>query len=278
MLKARNLLPPLLTKIIAIGLAINAVAANSNAVEPGLQEHNIRNFGLSGTHTIALTFDDGPGEATNKILKLLKKYHLHATFFSIGENGSAHEATLKRIIAEGHVVGNHTWTHPNLGHFTYRLHPEQVVKELTSTDKIVREVAPLQKHIYFRAPYGGWMANHAKVLNEQPQFQNYIGPIYWDVGTLILREILFIEGPMTDAADWQCWDHDFTPEHCMQGYLAKLLKLDGGVVLSHDIYAKTGEMWELLLPILVKKGFHFVTLDEVPALQKYRDVADKASK
>jgi peptidoglycan/xylan/chitin deacetylase (PgdA/CDA1 family) len=61
--------------------------------------------------TVALTFDDGPGEWTPKVLAVLKKEHVHATFFVIGREAAAHPETLRQIVAGGHVIGNHTWSH-----------------------------------------------------------------------------------------------------------------------------------------------------------------------
>ena len=62
---------------------------------------------------LALTFDDGPNpETTPHVLDVLRKYHIHATFFLIGENIAGNETIVKRILREGHLVGNHSFTHP----------------------------------------------------------------------------------------------------------------------------------------------------------------------
>ena len=64
---------------------------------------------------IALTFDDGPDPVwTPKILDILKQENVKATFFIVGENGQANPDLVKRIVAEGHEIGNHSFTHPNL--------------------------------------------------------------------------------------------------------------------------------------------------------------------
>ena len=65
---------------------------------------------------IAMTFDDGPSEKlTPKLLNLLAAHHIKATFFVIGQNVAEHPEILQRAIREGHEVGNHSWSHPNLG-------------------------------------------------------------------------------------------------------------------------------------------------------------------
>ncbi len=65
---------------------------------------------------MALTFDDGPSaEWTPKILDILKQKGVKATFFIVGENGETNPGLVQRILAEGHEIGNHTFTHPNIG-------------------------------------------------------------------------------------------------------------------------------------------------------------------
>jgi peptidoglycan/xylan/chitin deacetylase (PgdA/CDA1 family) len=231
------------------------------------QRDNIYEFGLQNTHTIALTFDDGPGEGTVRILALLKKYGIHATFFSIGGNGKNHPELLQQVVAEGHILGNHSYTHPDLGAGTYTQHPDLLIAELKKTDAVIRPFEPVNQNLYFRAPYGSWAAANAAPLNAIPRLARYIGPIYWDIGGEIAYDWLH---HMTDAADWDCWDHHMTPAQCMVGYVAKIKSTGGGVILSHDLYANTATMWETLLPQLVKLKYKFVTLDQIPALDKYR--------
>jgi peptidoglycan/xylan/chitin deacetylase (PgdA/CDA1 family) len=256
-------------------LALGQVAIGQ-ASQP-FQKKNITEFGLVGTHTIALTFDDGPGDGTERILNLLKKYGVKATFFDIGENVVDFPDLPKRVVAEGHLLGNHTWDHPHLDDPMMTENPDKLRAELTKTDKIVRAAAPNERHIYFRAPYGKWRETDADILNQAPSLDDYIGPIYWDVGTKIHKKWIFW-GPMTASADWDCWDHHIKPRTCLKGYLKQIEKKDGGVILSHDLYSETAEMWEELLPKLVAKGYKFVTLDEVAALEKYRASADAIHK
>ncbi len=231
------------------------------------QNHDITNFGLAKSKTLALTFDDGPGAGTAKILDLLKKYQIKATFFSIGENGLAHMDLLRREIAEGHLVGNHSYTHPNLNLGVYKTHPAELVAELRKTDQVLQQIEPAGVNWYFRAPYGNWNPTNAGNANAQADLIKYVGPIYWDIGGEIDRDS---HGHMTDSADWDCWGHHLTPAVCLTGYVAKADTLDGGVVLSHDLYADTADMWEQLFPILIAKGYKFVTLDEIHALDSFR--------
>jgi peptidoglycan/xylan/chitin deacetylase (PgdA/CDA1 family) len=84
---------------------------------------------------LAMTFDDGPSaEYTPRLLDLLKARHLKATFFLIGQNVQAHPELVRRIIAEGHEVGNHTWDHPQLS----KLSDERATDEIEKTQDAIR--------------------------------------------------------------------------------------------------------------------------------------------
>ena len=78
------------------------------------QAGSIFHSGLRGTHTIALTFDDGPNAYTGAVLDALKANNVKATFFIVGKMAKAHPAMLARIAAEGHLLANHSASHPEL--------------------------------------------------------------------------------------------------------------------------------------------------------------------
>jgi peptidoglycan-N-acetylglucosamine deacetylase len=99
---------------------------------------------------IALTFDDGPNENTLLVLEILKKYNLKATFFCIGKNIETHPEILKRIIEEGHIVGNHSYSHSNFFDF-YR--KSRLIEEIKKTDALIESILG-KKVKLFRPPYG----------------------------------------------------------------------------------------------------------------------------
>ncbi|WP_323379919.1 polysaccharide deacetylase family protein, partial [Streptomyces alkaliphilus] len=73
----------------------------------------------NGARRIALTFDDGPHpDWTPRILEILRRHGAPATFFVIGENVRAHPDLLRRVAADGHLIANHSWSHPRLDHLT----------------------------------------------------------------------------------------------------------------------------------------------------------------
>ncbi|MDY7095788.1 MAG: polysaccharide deacetylase family protein [Acidobacteriota bacterium] len=101
--------------------------------------------------TVALTFDDGPDpEVTPRVLDLLAQRGLQATFFVIGELAQRHPEILRRMVAEGHRVENHTWCHPNTFGF-YGLH--RLGREIDRTQEVVAKITG-RTPIYFRAPAG----------------------------------------------------------------------------------------------------------------------------
>ena len=97
---------------------------------------------------VALTYDDGPHPPyTNQLLDVLAKHNVKATFFMIGNQVEKHPETARRVIAEGHQIGNHTYSHPVLGF----LPPPNVRREIERTDKLLRRVG-VTGEIVFRAP------------------------------------------------------------------------------------------------------------------------------
>ena len=105
----------------------------------------------AGPMTMALTFDDGPSPRyTAQVLAILRRYGVTATFFMIGENVEKYPDVLRQVLAEGHQVGNHTWSHPDLG----KRSDEQVRAEIERTSDIIASAGRTQPPRLFRAPYG----------------------------------------------------------------------------------------------------------------------------
>jgi peptidoglycan/xylan/chitin deacetylase (PgdA/CDA1 family)/GT2 family glycosyltransferase len=102
-------------------------------------------------HMVALTFDDGPDPKwTPKILSILERAHVPATFFVVGENALEHPGLLRRIVADGDEIGNHTYSHPNLATAS----PGQTELELNATQRLVQAYTGRSMRL-FRAPYFG---------------------------------------------------------------------------------------------------------------------------
>jgi peptidoglycan/xylan/chitin deacetylase (PgdA/CDA1 family) len=107
---------------------------------------------------LALTFDDGPSDYTPAILDLLAAYHIKATFCMVGEQVDAYPRVVRRIVAEGHALCNHSARHDDLG----GLAQDRIRDDIASADAAIGRAVPGATVTYFRAPYGDWGAS-AKV-------------------------------------------------------------------------------------------------------------------
>jgi peptidoglycan/xylan/chitin deacetylase (PgdA/CDA1 family) len=244
-------------------MAFGAALASDDQVA-WFQSSSIFHSGLRAAHTIALTYDDGPAGHTLEVLDALKTGNVHATFFVVGSTAKTRHATLARITNEGHLLANHSATHPML-RSSYDAEPERLINQIRITHD---EIAPFMKpgdKLYFRAPYGYWRSAHAKILNADPVLRNYVGPIYWDIG----GQISMRDGYIMSAADWDCWRHKWTAQTCAKGYLREIRRSDGGVVLIHSLYAKSAELSATIVEAMTEEGYRFVRLDEVPEYRQY---------
>ena len=236
------------------------------------QTKNIFHSGLRDTHTVALTFDDGPNQNTPAVLDALKAAGVKGTFFIVGKMAKAYPDILARIAAEGHLLANHSATHPLMGK-RYVAHPEMVVEQIRSVDDLIRPLMPANAKFYFRAPYGSWRTPHAAVLNADPVLKNYVGPIYWDIGGDIAMSS---DGYILSSADWDCWHRKWDAETCAKGYMREIRRKNGGVVLMHCIHRQSAALVAAVVPELVEEGYNFVRLDQMPEYKQYETPTQSA--
>ncbi|MDB4934140.1 MAG: polysaccharide deacetylase [Labilithrix sp.] len=219
--------------------------------------------------TLAFTFDDGPGARTTELSAYLAGQGIRAAFFVNGKMLGDGTAVLGQLVADGHVVANHTQTHTSLtGRSTggMPLTTQQVIDEVTQTDTLIAPFVPANRFL-FRAPYGDFDAQSAAAIEGSPM-EKYVGPINWDIGDHM--------GP-AQAADWDCWISGadstvLTPQQCGDRYVAEIDSVGRGVVLMHDPYfiaddpahGGTVDMVKYVVPILKAKGYTFVRIDAVP--------------
>lgn len=228
------------------------------------QTRTLFHSGLRDTHNVALTFDDGPNYRTPAVLDELKALNIKATFFIVGRMARAYPAILARIAAEGHLLANHSATHPLLSG-EYDRHPEMLLDQIREVND---EISPLMKpgdQLFFRAPYGSWHSAHAEILNADPVLRNYTGPVYWDIG----GDITMHDGYVMSAADWDCWHLHWTADVCAKGYLREIRRKNGGIVLMHCIHSQSAALVAAVVPALVEEGYNFVRVDQIQEFKQY---------
>ncbi|MEW2284071.1 polysaccharide deacetylase family protein [Streptomyces sp. NPDC047841] len=191
-----------------------------------VRKEPIMQVSTSGRHMV-LTFDDGPNpDYTPHILDTLAKHHVRAMFFVCGECVVRNRELLARMADEGHVVGNHTWTHPLLTELNRR----EIRSEMESTSDAIED-AYGERPQWFRAPYGAW--NRAAF---QLGAQMGMEPMAWTV----------------DTTDWMVPGTRTIIDRVENG------AAPGVVVLSHDAGGDRSQTVRAIrewLPYLIDSGY-----------------------
>lgn len=240
-------------------LSLATINAQEETIDKDFSKHNIENI-HQGYNEIILTFDDGPNPGvTDRVLDILKEHNIKATFFVIGTNAKAHPELMKRILDEGHIVGNHSMTHTPLKNLETANWKKIVKREVLDAHTVIMPYLGNNRHFYFRAPAAAWVEKYANFLNSNSIGKEYIGPIVWDIG----GEIEFKNGKYLQAADWACWSKKITIDDCMSGYLYEAVQRKGGVVLMHDLRHQSAEMLSKIIPEFEHRGFTFTTLNDI---------------
>lgn len=198
---------------------------------------------------VALTFDDGPdGRWTPKILDILKEKHAPATFFVIGKNVSHYPGLVAREIREGHDVGNHTWTHPNIG----VVPPTQTLVELSATQRLFETITGRSMRL-FRPPYFG---------DAEPSTPGEVAPLL-----AAQRQGYLSVGLRIDPDDWKKPD----PQHIIETTISRLQDTvrPGQVVLLHDSggdRSRTVQALPELIDQIRAHGYKLVTVAELAGM------------
>lgn len=177
---------------------------------------------------VVLTFDDGPDpDVTPKILDILKKENIKAVFFVLGESVASEKniEIIKRINAEGHIIGNHTYSHKNL----VRLTDEEIKTEILKTEELIKSFLSSPKLL--RPPFGAINIRVNRILSEL----GYL-PVMWNVDTM----------------DWKTKN---------TGWVKNAAELIGeyNIILMHDVHETTMQNLPLLInEIRKKKNFEFI--------------------
>ena len=181
------------------------------------------------TAKVALTFDDGPHPVyTPQLLDGLKERGVHVTFFVVGKNSLGNDALLKRMETEGHLIGNHTYSHVKLS----ELDIARACAEVEKTNALICEVTGKEPE-FIRPPFGEW--------KKAMECSFEMIPVLWDV----------------DPLDWTTKNTALVVERVLKD------TKQGDIILLHDYYQSSVDAALEIVDALTERGYKFVTVDEL---------------
>jgi peptidoglycan/xylan/chitin deacetylase (PgdA/CDA1 family) len=193
-----------------------------------------------GDHEVVLTFDDGPWPATTSlVLAALARECVRATFFLIGRSASEHPELVRRIAAEGHTIGHHTWRHPSLKRMTLSAATEEIDRGIAADEMALHGAATrIPSTPFFRFP--GFESTPATLELLQSRGIVVFGADLW-------------------ASDW----NPMTPAQELKLITDRLAAAGKGIILLHDPKTRTAAMLPAFLRYLADHHYRVVHL--VPA-------------
>ena len=198
----------------------------------GIVEYRMESVAVSNmeeSKKIALTFDDGPHPYyTEQLLDGLKERDVKATFFVLGKHAEQYPELVERMNEEGHLIGNHTYSHMQLS----QRNSEAFKEELIRTNEVIEELTGEEVQ-YVRPPYGTWDKKFEKELN--------MFPVLWNI----------------DPLDWSSKN--------VEGIVQKVKNKakENGIILMHDEYKTTVTAALQIVDELKEEGYEFVTVEEL---------------
>ena len=203
------------------------------------KQPKVKNNGIKKTDSkiskpkVAITFDDGPSTVYTKILlDGLKERGVKATFFLTGQEIQYSKAVVKRMAREGHIIGNHTYSHIDLKKVNYA----QGKDEIEKTNNIIKDLTG-KKPEYIRPPYGDW---DKRLMNETD-----MSIVLWSV----------------DPEDWKDQNANIVANRVIKS------TSDGDVILLHDIFKTSVDAAFIIIDDLREKGYEFVTIDKIDSVK-----------
>ena len=181
---------------------------------------------------VALTFDDGPGPYTETLLETLRDKNVPATFYVLGQQVAEYPETLKRIVADGHTVGNHTYHHPDLT----TLEDDEAFLEISRTQDLIYELTG-RYPLTYRPPFGA--------RREIPDYP--------------LDQVLWNRDPL----DWEVRNSEVVAKRAIENLEP------GSIILLHDIYPETVAAVPAIIDTLQARGFVFVTVEDLLTDEAY---------
>jgi peptidoglycan/xylan/chitin deacetylase (PgdA/CDA1 family) len=252
---APKLAAPVCANPNALGIA--RVVEIDTTGGPGFGSQHFKTYDFLGDHEVVLTFDDGPWlRHTPAVLKALADQCVRATFFSIGKHATYYPEILKKVVAAGHTVGSHTWSHADLQAVVKNDGPDAAKEEIEKGASAVRMMAGMPIAPFFRFPD----------LRHPPEMLTYLGE----------RNIASF------STDIDSWDFKIKkPEELTKSLMNKLQKAGKGIILMHDFQKVTSIALPQILDQLQKNGFkvvHMVPKGTLTTLPQYDEAVLKENK
>jgi peptidoglycan-N-acetylglucosamine deacetylase len=226
--------------------AYASVPQSSPAAAARSLKYSYNSCNVDGPY-IAMTFDDGPSpHLTPRLLDILKERGIKATFFVVGQNAAEYPDILRRMAFEGHEIANHSWSHPALT----KLGAEGVRKQIENTSDVIAKVTG-KRPVLMRPPYGAT----SSILNKRLTEEYGLKVILWSV----------------DPLDWRYRNSNRVYNSIVQN------THPGSIILTHDIHATTVAAMPVTLDALSAKGYKFVTVSELIAMEVPEQLVKKES-
>lgn len=190
--------------------------------------------GAGHSRDVALTFDDGPGPYTPKVLDVLERMHVHATFFVVGKMLEYFSASAVREIEDGDVIGDHTQSHPELAKLSAHDQHEELFEQIARV-----EVLGAPRPVLFRPPYGSFNATTLRQLHAL-----HLLMVLWSV----------------DTGDYEQPGVAAIVERALAG------AHPGAIILMHDaggVRTETIEALPIIIAKLRARGLHLVTVPQL---------------
>lgn len=195
----------------------------------GEQKIPVHTSRVADRKLLAVTFDDGPHPVyTPRLLDELKKRKVKCTFFVTGENAEKYPEIIEQMEKDGHLIGNHTYSHIQLTNCNLETFREELIK----TNEVITNITG-KEIIFVRPPYGLWDKSLEKDLN--------MIPVLWTV----------------DPVDWATTDYVSVVKK-----MARQTK-ENDIVLLHDCYESSVNAALTYIDLEMENGFSFVTVDEI---------------
>jgi peptidoglycan/xylan/chitin deacetylase (PgdA/CDA1 family) len=196
--------------------------------------------GTEKSKKVALTFDDGPGKTTDKILAILKDKKVKATFFMLGSKAAKKPAAAKKVAEEGHEIANHTYDHVNFFKYDGQDKAEKIKDELLKSEEAIEKASGVKPYLV-RYPYG-----YAKPDAIQIAKENGYYVINWYFG-----------------CDWNI---ELTDEEMYEKYVGAIKS--GAIFLMHDSNTKSVNILADFIDKLKEEGYEIVPVGELLGIKR----------